>query len=263
MEYNALSIYDRKIGIKCNTREECDVVINEYAKHGIFIILPSSITNGAYLYPHTNGYNYLTDESHGYNIGKGIEIISFKQFIVNNPEKPKNTILKGYKGFSFDMVCNNFQFKKGEIFTHSLPIKLCAKGFHFCTELKDVFTHYPNRNGNVFHEIELFEDSEVKQDTNKCVTNKLRVGKRLTNEEIENICGVNHEEKLFLLLKELYIPIQVKNKHIYLGGSAALMVMGLLPYRKCKDLDIVSPFYQNVPEIVNNAFNSLGLKHGT
>jgi hypothetical protein len=48
---------------------------------------------------------------------------------------------------------------------------------------------------------------------------------------------------------EVYIKIQNKYNHIYLGGSIALILMGMLPERPVKDIDLISSQFITIEEI--------------
>lgn len=195
------------------------------------------------------------------------ELISFQTlqtWVEEYKKQPKNTILKGYKGFKKDLTCLNYQYVEGKLHEFEGNISICNRGFHFCKELKQVFAFYhpEDESAFVYHEVSIPEDAQVIESNtgDKCVTNKLIVGKRV---DMDKYLEEESKQQLKQLISDVYLPIQNKNPYIYLGGSAALMVMGLLPYRRCKDLDIVSPFYQDTQEIVNNTFNVLGLRGET
>jgi len=50
--------------------------------------------------------------------------------------------ISGFKGFDKDLKCRGFQFKTGEVFKEDAAV-ICKKGFHFCENPLDVFSHYP------------------------------------------------------------------------------------------------------------------------
>lgn len=72
------------------------------------------------------------------------------------PEVEEWVWVKGYKGTRADMTCNDYQYEFGK--QHDMPedtkIELCRSGFHFCTDLSDVFRYYDIRFGNRFFEVE-------------------------------------------------------------------------------------------------------------
>ena len=48
----------------------------------------------------------------------------------------------GFKAFNKNMTCRGFQFKEGETYEHSGPLKVCGSGFHFCENPLDVLDFY-------------------------------------------------------------------------------------------------------------------------
>ena len=71
--------------------------------------------------------------------------------------KPENTVkmiwIEGFKGTNSDMKCNNFQYELGKEIKYDGKPSLCSSGFHFCTELNDVFSYYQLNNKNRFFKI--------------------------------------------------------------------------------------------------------------
>ena len=71
-------------------------------------------------------------------------------------EKEEWIWVEGYKGTTKDMQgYGNFQYELGV--QYDMPedaiIKPCFRGFHFCLNLKDVFSHYRIGNGNRFFKV--------------------------------------------------------------------------------------------------------------
>jgi hypothetical protein len=63
--------------------------------------------------------------------------------------------VEGYKGTDKDMKCRDFQFEFGA--TYSIPkdeVSVCAAGFHFCKELKDVYHYYSIGSGNRYFKVQ-------------------------------------------------------------------------------------------------------------
>ena len=50
--------------------------------------------------------------------------------------------IKGYKGFSPDMTCRDFQYEVGKEYETD-EAKTCEEGFHFCENPFDVWSYYP------------------------------------------------------------------------------------------------------------------------
>ena len=85
--------------------------------------------------------------------------------------------MKAYKGFNADMTCRGFQYKEGETY-HEDIADLCYKGFHACEYPLDVLAYYPP-NSSVYHEVELEEVSEQREDDSKVCAKTIRVGARI------------------------------------------------------------------------------------
>ena len=85
--------------------------------------------------------------------------------------------MKAYKGFNADMTCRGFQYKEGETY-HEDIADLCHKGFHACEYPLDVLAYYPP-NSSVYHEVELEEVSEQREEDSKVCAKTIRVGARM------------------------------------------------------------------------------------
>ena len=85
--------------------------------------------------------------------------------------------MKAYKGFNKDMTCRGFQFKEGE--TYEEPeAKLCESGFHACENPLDCFRYYSPAK-SVFHEVELEDVSDERQEDSKVCAKRISIGARL------------------------------------------------------------------------------------
>ena len=89
----------------------------------------------------------------------------------------KKKEMKAYKGFNADMTCRGFQYKEGETY-HEDIADLCHKGFHACEYPLDVLAYYPP-NSSVYHEVELEEVSDEREDDSKVCAKTIRVGARM------------------------------------------------------------------------------------
>lgn len=51
----------------------------------------------------------------------------------------------GYKAFSSDLTCRDFQYEIGKTYEleKEQTLQICKCGFHFCKDLKYVYIHYP------------------------------------------------------------------------------------------------------------------------
>ena len=92
----------------------------------------------------------------------------------------------GYKGFKEKdgkLYCLDMEYKVGEIAEVPGKPKICAHGIHFCWDLNDVHGYYNLRN-SVICEVEPLGEVVENVDSAKCCTNKLKVVRRLTDDEV-------------------------------------------------------------------------------
>lgn len=82
--------------------------------------------------------------------------------------------MKAYKGFDKNMQCRGFQFREDETF-HEEKAKLCEAGFHACEAPLDVFKYYAPAN-SVYHEVELGNVSDEREDDSKVCAKMIKVG---------------------------------------------------------------------------------------
>lgn len=97
-----------------------------------------------------------------------------------------------YKAFNIignDIRCLDYTFKSNK-WTEEIPeIELCKKGYHFCTNLFEIFDYYC---GEIDKDIAIYE-CEVSgkvihnKKGSKCVTNKIKPIKRLFQKDIVRI----------------------------------------------------------------------------
>ena len=99
---------------------------------------------------------------------------------------------KGYKVFKADFSCsgnNNgvayfHQFSENSEHKLDVAPKLCKKGFHYCPKPNDCFDYYPFDSENIVCEVEAVGDIVTGENENKCCTNHIRIGRRLTWHEV-------------------------------------------------------------------------------
>lgn len=74
---------------------------------------------------------------------------------VGAAEPQENWIwVEGYKGTDKDMKAySNFQYELGKQYDYEGEIEICAKGFHFSRDLKDVFEYYQVGHNNRFFKV--------------------------------------------------------------------------------------------------------------
>ena len=85
--------------------------------------------------------------------------------------------MKAYKGFNADMTCRGFQYKEGETY-HEDIANLCHKGFHACERPLDVLAYY-SPNSSVFHEVELDDVSEQREEDSKVCAKFIKIGAKV------------------------------------------------------------------------------------
>ena len=88
----------------------------------------------------------------------------------------------GYKAMRGNS-CLGFIFEVGKTYEIKGNLQICKNGFHFCQELMDLnnyyqFSHWSNR----YYEIEAL--GEVITEDNKSVTNKIKILRQLTQEDV-------------------------------------------------------------------------------
>ena len=80
------------------------------------------------------------------------------------------------------MTCRGFQYEEGKTYETD-EATLCKKGFHACLAPLDVFSYYPpcddNGNLNKFHEVELEEVDEKRDNDTKVCAKKIKIGAEL------------------------------------------------------------------------------------
>ena len=81
--------------------------------------------------------------------------------------------MKAYKGFNADMTCRGFQYKEGETY-HEDIADLCHKGFHACERPLDVLAYY-SPNSSVYHEVELDDVSEQREEDSKVCAKFIKI----------------------------------------------------------------------------------------
>ena len=95
------------------------------------------------------------------------------------------------KGFDKNLCCRGFQFEVGKTYDSGLKdedVKICEKGaFHFCRSLQSVDEYYSVKEDNRFCEIEVL--GVLVEDDNKCCSNKIRIIREITGDELDILLG--------------------------------------------------------------------------
>lgn len=101
-----------------------------------------------------------------------------------------------YKGFNLnsnnELVCRDMVFRVGEIAAVDGALVLCRNGIHFCWNLNDIDEYYNLRN-SVICEVEILGDIVNQEDMKKSCTNRLKVLRILTKEEVWKISNTGHD----------------------------------------------------------------------
>lgn len=160
-------------------------------------------------------------------------------------------LIYGIKGFDEFLQCRKFQYEIGKEYIFEGNVKICNAGFHFSEKIQNVYSFY-NKNRSRF----CFVVGEVPDDklsnwrqSDKVVTNKIKILKELTKEEIdilEKEQSNNKEitkDQIFRI--EDVKKIQTAYPNFVLGGSSALYLQGFNIKRNntITDLDFVIPYY--------------------
>ena len=90
--------------------------------------------------------------------------------------------MKAYKGFNKDMKCRGFQFEEGKAY-HEDTAVLCDCGFHACLDPLDCLGYYDPCD-SVFHEVELDNVSEQRENDTKVVAKDIKIGSRISIKDI-------------------------------------------------------------------------------
>ena len=102
----------------------------------------------------------------------------------------------GYKGFNVnekgELYCRDMTFKVGETYELKGKPIVCERGFHFCWNINDVNIYYDLRT-SVICEVEPLGEIVAADDGTKCCTNKLKVLRMLTKEEVFRISNTGKD----------------------------------------------------------------------
>ena len=93
-----------------------------------------------------------------------------------------------YKAFNKDFTCREYQFQIGKTYTHPDKIKLGSSGFHCCKNILDCLDFYDPVCSR-FCEVQIIGDYKTKD--NKTVTNKMRIIREITGEELNDMLTGN------------------------------------------------------------------------
>lgn len=99
------------------------------------------------------------------------------------------------KGFDKNLRCRGTQFEIGKTYDtgYTENLELCScKVFHFCKSLENVHEFYSAEveQNNRFCEIEVL--GELVEDERKCGSNKIKILREITGEELAMLCGLKN-----------------------------------------------------------------------
>ena len=130
----------------------------------------------------------------------------------------------GYKGFNSELKCIGYQYEIGKTFEidNNKKLYICHCGLHFCENPLDVLKYYPNEKGNRYAVVESIGNTIFDSYDSKVATDKLKVIKEITYNELVQL-GVEYSiekyrvisDKQFELcsetLKEKYVLMCIEN----------------------------------------------------
>lgn len=98
--------------------------------------------------------------------------------------------VKGYKVFNPDWTCRGFQYEVGKTYEEDVTPSVCNRGFHFCKQAKDCFNYYLFSPKNKIAEVIAMGD--IVEEGNKCCTNKIKIEREITWEELLTIVNTGN-----------------------------------------------------------------------
>jgi len=93
--------------------------------------------------------------------------------------------IRGFKVFNPDWTCRGFQYEVGQTYEENVKPSVCYRGFHFCKQAKDCFNYYSFHPENKVAEVIAL--GEVAEVGDKCCTNKIKIVREITWEELLTI----------------------------------------------------------------------------
>ena len=96
---------------------------------------------------------------------------------------------KIYKAFKPDLSCRDYQYEIGKWSDEIDYITICNKGYHYCTNLFDIFNYYYGEYGKdyIICECEVGNKVLTHNEDSKCCTNKIKPIRKLELNEVLNI----------------------------------------------------------------------------
>ena len=107
----------------------------------------------------------------------------------------------GYKGFNVNdngqLYCRDTIFEVGKIYTLKGDPIICKHGFHYCRNLNDIDQYY-NLRSSVICEVEILGKTVYDTDGRKSCTNKIKITKMLTKEQVWSISNTGKDNTGFM-----------------------------------------------------------------
>ena len=94
----------------------------------------------------------------------------------------KGVSMIGYKAFDKDLKCRGFQYEVGKSYKIEGELKICENGFHFCENLKDVYSYYPKSENTRVCKVESL--GELIKDSDKSVTSEIKIVEEISLDEL-------------------------------------------------------------------------------
>ena len=164
------------------------VVTDKDIKDGIFVISDSVTSIENWAFHGCSSLTSLTIPNSVTSIGD-LAFCECSKLISKCSNNKSFNLIIGNK-----LMCRDYKFTKNEWSDKLNDIKLCERGYHFCTNLFEIFDYY---YGEIDKDIAIYEcevgDEVIKSPTSKCVTNKIKPVKRLYQKDIIRILNVSKE----------------------------------------------------------------------
>ena len=186
-------------GLTSVTIPESVVSIRESAFFGCSGITNITVNENNKSYSSENGILYNKDKTMlitcpagktgSIKIPDSVKNIGWRAFIFCAGLKSKYADYKAFNMVGNDIWCLDYIFKPNEWAEEITEIGLCKKGYHFCTNLFEIFNYYCGEIDKVIaiYECEIGDKVIHEKDSSKCVTNKIKPVKRLYQKDVIRI----------------------------------------------------------------------------
>lgn len=190
IEDGVLYRYDEEQGVTSVTIPESVTSIGDYAFDGCrnltSVTIPDSVTSiGVGAFSECRSLTSVT-------IPDSVTEIGWHAFKSCNKLISKQANYKAFNIIDNDIMCMDYTFKPNEWTEEVTEIKLCKKGYHFCTNLFEIFNYY---SGIIDKDIAIYEcevgDKVIhSKNSSKSVTNRIKPVKRLYQKDVMRILRI-------------------------------------------------------------------------